>query len=72
MRYLTTTAPYVGVDLHARTLFVCVLDSAGVIKLSRNMPAKPDPPPSLRGRAVRVRIRVGCSRRVCLASDTAA
>ncbi len=49
MRYLTTTAPYVGVDLHARTLFVCVLDSAGAVKLSRNMPAKPDPPPSLRG-----------------------
>ena len=29
---------------------------------------RPDPPPSLRGRAVRVRIRVGCSRRVRPAS----
>ena len=44
MRYLTATAAsYVGVDLHARTLFVCVLDQAGTIKLSRNMPAKPEP-----------------------------
>ena len=44
MRYLTATAQsYVGVDLHARTLFVCVLDSAGTVKLARNMPAKPEP-----------------------------
>ena len=44
MRYLTATAAsYVGVDLHARTLFVCVLDSAGTVKLARNMPAKPEP-----------------------------
>ena len=44
MRYLTATAAsYVGVDLHARTLFVCVLDQTGVVKLSRNMPAKPEP-----------------------------
>ena len=29
MRYLSqTAASYVGVDLHARTLFVCVLDQA--------------------------------------------
>src|SRR6266542_3223372 len=44
MRFLTATAAsYVGVDLHARTLFVCVLDQAGAIKLSRNLPAKPQP-----------------------------
>jgi transposase len=44
MRYLTATAgSYVGVDLHARTLFVCVMDHAGQIKLSRNLPAKPEP-----------------------------
>jgi hypothetical protein len=44
MRYLTATAAaYVGVDLYARTLFVCVLDHTGPGKLSRNMPAKPQP-----------------------------
>ena len=44
MRYLTqTAASYVGVDLHARTLYVCVLDQAGTVRLSRNLPAKPDP-----------------------------
>src|SRR5262245_43223448 len=44
VRYLTrTAASYVGVDLHARTLFVCVLDQAGAVQLSRNLPAKPEP-----------------------------
>jgi transposase len=44
MRYLSqTVASYVGVDLHARTLFVCVLDQAGAVKLSRNLPAHPEP-----------------------------
>ena len=44
MRFLNqTAASYVGVDLHARTLYVCVLDSAGTLRLSRNLPAKPDP-----------------------------
>jgi len=44
MRFLNqTAASYVGVDLHARTLFVCVLDQAGTLRLSRNLPAKPDP-----------------------------
>ena len=44
MRYLTATAAsYVGVDLHARTLFVCVLDQAGTVRFSRNLPAKPEP-----------------------------
>ena len=44
MRYLDCTAgSYVGVDLHARTLFLCVLDSAGTVRLSRNLPAKPTP-----------------------------
>jgi len=44
MRYLTATAAsYVGVDLHARTLYVCVLDQTGTVKLSRNLPAKPEP-----------------------------
>jgi transposase len=44
MRFLTATAAsYVGVDLHARTLFVCALDQAGVVRLSRNLPARPEP-----------------------------
>jgi transposase len=44
MRYLSqAAASYVGVDLHARTLFVCVLDQAGAVRLSRNLPAKPEP-----------------------------
>ena len=43
MRFLTqSAASYVGVDLHARTLFLCVLDHAGTVKLSRNLPAKPE------------------------------
>src|SRR5262249_7884373 len=60
MRFLNqTAASYVGVDLHARTLFVCVLDQAGTLRLSRNLPAKPDPflraiPPS------RPALRGGC------------
>src|SRR5262249_20958407 len=44
MRFLTqTAASYVGVDLHARTLFVCVLDAAGTAQLARTLPAKPEP-----------------------------
>ena len=44
MRFLTATAAsYVGVDLHARTLFVCVLDAAGTVRLARNLPARPEP-----------------------------
>jgi transposase len=44
MRSLScTAASYVGVDLHARTLFVCVLDAAGTVQLARNRPAKPEP-----------------------------
>src|SRR5262249_4574028 len=44
MRFLTATAAsYVGVDLHARTLFLCVLDQAGTPGLARPLPANPDP-----------------------------
>jgi hypothetical protein len=44
MRYLNhTAASYVGIDLHARTLFLCVIDNAGVVKLAKNLPAKPEP-----------------------------
>jgi transposase len=33
---------YCGVDLHARSMYVCILDQAGQILLHRNMPAEPD------------------------------
>ena len=39
-RYYSAQHPYYcGVDLHARSLFVCVLDSTGQTKLSQNLPA---------------------------------
>jgi transposase len=34
---------YAGADLHARTLYLCVLDRDGQVRLSRNRPAAPDP-----------------------------
>jgi transposase len=44
MRFLDrTAASYVGVDLHARTLFLVVLDAAGTVRLARNLAAKPEP-----------------------------
>jgi transposase len=33
---------YCGVDLHARSMYVCVLDQHGKIVLHRNMPSDPD------------------------------
>jgi hypothetical protein len=33
---------YAGVDLHARTLHVCVLDANGKVALDVNIPASPD------------------------------
>jgi transposase len=33
---------YCGVDLHARTLSLCILDSAGAIVLHQTLPASPD------------------------------
>jgi len=43
MRYLNhSAASYVGIDLHARTLFACVIDNAGIVKLAKNLPAKPE------------------------------
>ena len=32
-----------GIDLHARTRYLCVLHQAGAIVLHRNMPAGPEP-----------------------------
>ncbi len=33
---------YAGVDLHARALFLVILDGDGQIRFARNLPAKPD------------------------------
>lgn len=33
---------YCGIDLHARTMYVCILDQHGEILLHRNLPASPD------------------------------
>jgi transposase len=34
---------YAGVDLPARTLYLCILDRDGRVRLSRNLPAAPEP-----------------------------
>ena len=34
---------YCGIDLHARTMYLCVLNQDGAILLHRNMPAGPEP-----------------------------
>lgn len=34
---------YCGVDLHARSMYLCILDQKGEIVLHKNMPAKPGP-----------------------------
>lgn len=39
--YTTTHAYYCGVDLHARSLYVHVLDDKGVTRLERDLPAAP-------------------------------
>jgi transposase len=43
MRYLTATAAsYAGVDLHASTLYLCVLDRDGAVRFSRKLKAQPE------------------------------
>jgi transposase len=43
MRFYTQQHPYYcGIDLHARTMYMCILDHAGAIVLHRNMKADPD------------------------------
>jgi hypothetical protein len=34
---------YCGIDLHARTMYVCILNGGGEILLHRNMKAAPEP-----------------------------
>lgn len=33
---------YCGIDLHTRTMYVCILDAAGQVLLHQNLPAKPE------------------------------
>ena len=43
MRFYTKQHPfYCGIDLHARTLYVCILSQDGEVVLHRNRPASPD------------------------------
>ena len=43
MRFYPTQHPfYCGIDLHARTMYVCLLDQAGATLLHRNMTATPE------------------------------
>ena len=32
---------YCGIDLHVKTMYVCILDGVGQVLLHRNMPATP-------------------------------
>jgi hypothetical protein len=34
---------YCGIDLHARTMYLCILNQDGESLVHRNMPAGPDP-----------------------------
>ena len=43
MQFYTKQHPfYCGIDLHARTMYLCILDQAGETLLHRNMPATPE------------------------------
>ena len=43
MRFYNTQHPfYCGIDLHARTMYVCILDQSGEIVLHRNMKTDPE------------------------------
>ena len=44
MRFYTNQHPfYCGIDLHARSMYVCVVNHAGEVLLHRNMKAAPEP-----------------------------
>ena len=44
MRFYTTQHPlYCGIDLHARTMSVCIMNHDGEIVLHKNMQAAPEP-----------------------------
>ena len=43
MRFYTKQHPhYCGIDLHTRTMYLCILNQAGEIVFHRNMRADPD------------------------------
>jgi predicted NBD/HSP70 family sugar kinase len=43
MRFYTTQHPfYCGIDLHARMMYVCILDQSGEILVHRHMKTDPD------------------------------
>ena len=44
MRFYTQQhAYYCGIDLHARSMYLCILNAAGEIVVHRNMPSAPEP-----------------------------
>ena len=44
MRFYTQQHPfYCGIDLHARTMYICILSQDGEVVLHRNMKAAPEP-----------------------------
>ena len=44
MRFSTNSHPlYCGIDLHARSMYVCIVSQGGEILLHRNMKAAPEP-----------------------------
>ncbi len=44
MRFYTNQHPfYCGIDLHARSMYVCILSHNGEILVHRNMKATPEP-----------------------------
>lgn len=43
MRFYTTTHNhYCGIDLHAKTMYLCILDREGEIVLHKNMRSRPE------------------------------
>src|SRR5687767_11958166 len=43
MRFYQQQHPfYCGIDLHAKTMHVCIVDQAGQIKVHKNLPTRPD------------------------------
>ena len=41
--YTTQHQAYCGIDLHARSMYICILNQDGEILLHRNMTASPEP-----------------------------
>jgi len=43
MRFYNNTHPYYcGIDLHAKTLYICIIDQIGEALVHREIPAHPD------------------------------